>query len=171
MIFLCFGVHLWIASFANLQAGILASQSAARKYILSPVFLNTFYVGAFIVMLCSCLVSSVFRGLVRPAYADGYALQSLDIVCGVAWRQCWYTYQKLLTQIDTLSQTRPNDSPQVAMNAIGPLLDWTRNRLRLVIACVGGLWTQFACRDSHHLPRFRSALCGPSMPSMPLASV
>lgn len=59
MIFLCFGVDLWVASFANLQAGILASQSAARKYILSPVFLNTFYVGAFIVMLCSCLVSSL----------------------------------------------------------------------------------------------------------------
>lgn len=124
MIFLCFGVHLWVASFANLQAGILASQSAARKYILSPVFLNTFYVGAFIVMLCSCL--------------------SLDIVCGVVWRQCWYTYEKLLTQIDTLSRTRPNDSPQEAMNAIGPLLDWTRNRLRLVIATLRAINALYA---------------------------
>lgn len=57
LIWIVYGVHLWTTSSSNLQAGILASQSAARKYILSPLFMNTLYVGVFLGMLTSCLVS------------------------------------------------------------------------------------------------------------------
>lgn len=62
-IFIAFGVQLWVTSFANLQAGILASQAAAKKYILSPVLANTFYIGAFLAMLLSCLVRVSPRAL------------------------------------------------------------------------------------------------------------
>ncbi|POY70711.1 hypothetical protein BMF94_6295 [Rhodotorula taiwanensis] len=124
-IFIAFGVQLWVTSFANLQAGILASQAAAKKYILSPVLANTFYIGAFLAMLLSCL--------------------SLDIVCGVAWAQCWRAHVQVLAQLRTLSVTRVNDTPaQAAALVNGGLLNRVNSRLGLTIATLRAINALYA---------------------------
>lgn len=57
LIWIVYVVHLWTTSSSNLQAGILSSQSAARKNILSPLFMNTLYLSVLLGMLFSCVVS------------------------------------------------------------------------------------------------------------------
>lgn len=57
LIWVVYGVHLWTASSSNLQAGILSSQTAARKNLLSPLFMNILFLSVLFGMLLSCVVS------------------------------------------------------------------------------------------------------------------
>ncbi|GAA5990358.1 hypothetical protein JCM10908_007331 [Rhodotorula pacifica] len=114
LIWIVYGVHLWITSFSNLQAGILSSQSAAKTNILSPIFMNTLYIGAFVAMFVSCL--------------------SLDVACGWAWAQTWDANLNVIAQLKVLAATRPNDTPEEALASVDGLLDRVNSRLGLVIA-------------------------------------
>lgn len=64
-------------------------------------------------------------------------MQSLDVVCGWAWAQCWDAHLRALVDLDVLAVTRPNDTPEQALAIVsGGLLDRVNSRLGLVIACV-----------------------------------
>lgn len=88
LIWVVYGVHLWTASSSNLQAGILSSQTAARKNLLSPLFMNILFLSVLFGMLLSCV--------------------ALDVVCGHAWSQCWTATMQLLARLEFLALTRPD---------------------------------------------------------------
>ncbi|KAG0659123.1 hypothetical protein C6P46_005294 [Rhodotorula mucilaginosa] len=113
LIWIVYVVHLWTTSSSNLQAGILSSQSAARKNILSPLFMNTLYLSVLLGMLFSCV--------------------ALDIVCGWAWSQCWTATMRLLARLGTLALVRPDDTPEQALAIVDGLIHRVNSRLGLVI--------------------------------------
>ena len=51
------GAHMWLSSYANLQASILATQEAAGRHLLSPLIANGLYLSGFAGFFLSVLVS------------------------------------------------------------------------------------------------------------------
>lgn len=54
------GAHMWLSSYANLQASILATQEAAGRHLLSPLIANGLYLSGFAGFFLSVLVSPSF---------------------------------------------------------------------------------------------------------------
>ncbi|GAA5862020.1 hypothetical protein JCM3774_006143 [Rhodotorula dairenensis] len=101
------GAHMWLSSYANLQASILTTQEAAGRDHLSPLVANGLYLSGFAGFFVSVL--------------------ALDIVLSLAWRNTWDAQIALVKQLKDAAQSRPNAT-------VAEILTWTRPLCRRVNA-------------------------------------
>ncbi|GAA5985149.1 hypothetical protein JCM10908_002544 [Rhodotorula pacifica] len=95
------GLHLYISSWANLQAAIISSQVVAGRQLLGPIPLNTVYIAGAVV------------GVV--------AVITLSLVGMIYWTDFWTAIKALGAALIAYALQYPEDSAEVATERIAPL--------------------------------------------------
>ncbi|GAA5985091.1 hypothetical protein JCM10908_002520 [Rhodotorula pacifica] len=96
------GLHLYISSWANLQAAIISSQVVAGRQLLGPIPLNTVYIAGAVV------------GVV--------AVITLSLVGMIYWTQFWTAIKALGAALFAYAIQYPEDSADAATERIALLL-------------------------------------------------
>lgn len=110
-------MHLWVSSWANLQATIIASQTAIGRQLLGPLFASALY------------LSGIVLGFL--------SITGLAVACSVYWNRTWNAQERLETVLLELAATQPNDAPEVAQEKVDPLLAVVNSWLHPFIQRVG----------------------------------
>lgn len=96
------GIHLWVSSWANLQATIIASQTAVGRQLLGPTLATTLYLAGIIL--------------------GSLSITGLAIACSVYWTRTWYAQEGLEYTLLDLAFLHADDLPEVARQRVAPLL-------------------------------------------------
>ncbi|KWU43804.1 hypothetical protein RHOSPDRAFT_34604 [Rhodotorula sp. JG-1b] len=107
------GAHMWLSSYANLQASILATQEAAGRHLLSPLIANGLYLSGFAGFFLSVL--------------------TLDIVLSLAWRNTWDAQIALSEQLKNAASALPNASAAEILAWTAPLRRHVNERYDVVM--------------------------------------
>lgn len=102
IIWLPIGIHLWVSSWANLQATIIASQTAVGRQLLGPTLATTLYLAGIIL--------------------GSLSITGLAIACSVYWTRTWYAQEGLEYTLLDLAFLHADDLPEVARQRVAPLL-------------------------------------------------
>ncbi|GAA6022525.1 hypothetical protein JCM8202_000504 [Rhodotorula sphaerocarpa] len=109
IIWIPIGEHLWISSWANLQASIISSQTAAGRQVVGPKLSNLTYLGGIAAGFCTIL--------------------GLAIACAVLWQKTWQAQETLEYTLLGLASLRPNDSPAEAQAQVASLVTALNRKL------------------------------------------
>ncbi|GAA5865580.1 hypothetical protein JCM3774_002057 [Rhodotorula dairenensis] len=110
IIWLPIGIHLWVSSWANLQATIITSQTAVGRQILGPILATTLYLAGIVLGTLS--------------------ITGLAVACSVCWTRTWNAQERFEEALLALASFSGNDSPQVAQGKVEPFLVMLNSRLR-----------------------------------------
>ncbi|KAG0660962.1 hypothetical protein C6P46_004235 [Rhodotorula mucilaginosa] len=103
IIWLPIGTHLWVSSWANLQATIIASQTAVGRQLLGPTLATTLYLAGIILGTLS--------------------ITGLAIACSIYWTRTWRAQERLEYALLDWAFLRADDLPEVARQTVEPLLE------------------------------------------------
>lgn len=104
------GTHLWVSSWANLQATIIASQTAVGRQLLGPTLATTLYLAGIILGTLS--------------------ITGLAVAVSVYWTRTWRAQERLECALLELAFLRADDLPEVARQTVAPLLEVLNSWLR-----------------------------------------
>lgn len=99
-----------MSSWANLQATIIASQTAVGRQLLGPTLATTLYLAGIILGTLS--------------------ITGLAIACSVYWTRTWRAQERLEYALLDWAFLRADDLPEVARQTVDPLLEVLNSWLR-----------------------------------------